>query len=59
VLAPRAATPAAALPSSAMNSRRHISALQRFVGNPIAIRSALELVADGGSLPFCDLAPGG
>src|SRR6516165_6127819 len=32
------------LPSPAMNSRRLISALQRFAGKPIAIRDALEPV---------------
>jgi hypothetical protein len=38
---------AAALPNPAMNSRRLISALQRFVGKPIAIRDALEPVLMG------------
>jgi hypothetical protein len=34
----------AATPSPAMNSRRRISALQRFLGKPIAIGEALELL---------------
>jgi hypothetical protein len=51
---PRAATGhTAAPPSPAINSRRRISALQRFVGKPIAIRDALEplLMAAPGRSP--------
>jgi hypothetical protein len=38
---------AAALPSAAMNSLRRVSALQRFIGKPIAIRDVLEPVLMG------------
>jgi hypothetical protein len=34
-----------------MNSRRRISALQRFVGKPIAVRDALEPAVDGSNWP--------
>ena len=52
---------AAALLSPAMNSRRRISALQRFAGKPIANRDALEpaLMAAPGPVPVEPPFPGG
>jgi hypothetical protein len=38
-------------PEPAMNSRRRISALQGFVGKPIAVRDALEPAIDSGNWP--------